>query len=107
MTGLDVDEMLSRGAVDLANDHRDDMELRRNAYKAIGGNLSKLRTAMAIQRDFDRASVKRVADLAEAMIDAGLLRGTTDYDVRRVLKSLRDANGKEDISKETDRLLLF
>ena len=104
MTGLDVDEMLSRGAVDLANDHRDDMELRRNAYKAIGGNLSKLRKAMAIQRDFDRASVKRVADLAEAMIDAGLLRGTTDYDVRRVLKSLRDANGKEDISKETDRL---
>ena len=104
MTGLDVDEMLSRGAVDLANDHRDDMELRRNAYKAIGGNLSKLRKAMAIQRDFDRASVKRVADLAEAMIDAGLLHGTTDYDVRRVLKSLRDANGKEDISKETDRL---
>ena len=44
---LEFDEMITRAAVRLLDKHRDDKTMKQDAYRAIGGNLTKLRQAMA------------------------------------------------------------
>ena len=44
---LGFDEMITRAAVRLSDKHRDDKTMKQDAYRAIGGNLTKLRQAMA------------------------------------------------------------
>ena len=47
---LNLDERMTETALKLSNEHKDDRSLRINAMRAIGGNLTKLRQAMSLQR---------------------------------------------------------
>ena len=70
---MGLDERITSAKVKLAELNGDDAAARDEAVRAIGGNLSSLRSAMSAQKKFDVATVKRVADLARVLIQSGHL----------------------------------
>ena len=72
--------------------------------RAIGGNLNHLRQAMARQREYDVATAKSVKDLAQILIDAGLLSDMSAIEVKGLLKATADAIGRQDISGQVKRV---
>ena len=73
--------------------------------KAIGGNLQKLRSAMSRQRSYDISTAKAMTDLAQVLLDKGLLDNLSVYETKRVLSAVRNGVGKEDISGHVQKLM--
>ncbi|MBQ9203486.1 MAG: hypothetical protein IJ155_04500 [Prevotella sp.] len=101
-SGVDVgregfDEWITRETVRLASEHKDSLQMRINAMKAIGGNLSKLRQAMSRQREYDRETVNRVVRLARMLMDTLGVDSMTRGEVRKLTGLIAGAAGKEDI----------
>ncbi|MBQ7684372.1 MAG: hypothetical protein IJT48_07760 [Bacteroidaceae bacterium] len=82
---------------ELSAKNRDNADLRDAAVRVIGGNLTHLRKAMSQQREFDRGTVKRVSDLANAMMKGGFLDEISANDVSRLLSAVKHSTGKENI----------
>ena len=95
---LGLDEMITRAAVRLSDKHRDDKTMKQDAYRAIGGNLTKLRQAMALQKRFDQTTVKRVSDLARVLISSGYLNDLTAGEIKRLLSAVKNSVGRNDIT---------
>lgn len=91
-------ERITAAATRLANNHRDNKTLRNDAMRAIGGNLSKLRRAMSLQRAFDMTTVKRVADLAKILMEGGYLNRLSQGEVKRLLAAVKNSVGRNDIA---------
>lgn len=70
---------------------------------------SKFATAlgkvMRGQREYDKDTVKDITDMAKAMMDAGLLSGLDDFAVKQILTKVKDATGKEGVTKEANKLI--
>lgn len=64
-----------------------------------------LGSAMKNQRDYDKASVKELTDFAKLMIDNKLLDGMTGWEAKQMLTKIKNATGKENVSKEVDKLV--
>ena len=74
--------------------------------RALGGNLKKLRSAMARQQEYDESTVKSISDLANALIEAGLLPATTTGSIikRRRNNLALDVTGAKAFSVILDHL---
>lgn len=81
----------------LSNNHKEDKVLKNDAMRAIGGNLSDLRKAMSIQRQFDMTTVKRVHDLARVLMSSGYLNNMSTYEFLRLLAAVKNSVGRNDI----------
>lgn len=95
---MGLDEVITKMKVDAAQANADDLKAKDDAMRAIGGNLSKLRQAMARQKEYDISTAKSVKDLARTLMDAGLLDTQSNGEVKSLLAAMNDAIGKKDIS---------
>ena len=102
---MPFDEMISKGLADLAQKNKDNVELRVRAMRGIGGNLAKLRQAMSLQRTYDRGMVDSIVRMANMMMGSGIYSGFTPYEVRRLMGMVNRAAGREDITKEADKVV--
>ncbi len=71
------------------------LHTKREAMKAIGGNLSKLRQAMARQKVYDKGTVKSVTDMAREMLKNGMLDKLSSYEAKRILSAAANVTGAE------------
>ena len=95
---MGLQERFTTALIRLASKHQDSRILRNDAMRAIGGNLAELRQAMTLQKEFDKTTVKRVADLARVLISSGYLKTLSGDDVKRLLSAVKNSVGRNDIS---------
>ena len=102
---LGLEEAITKMKADAATANGADFKAKQDAMRAIGGNLSKLRQAMARQREYDITTVKSMTDLSKILLDSGLLDDLSKYETKRILSAIKDAVGREDTSKQVQRLM--
>lgn len=102
---MGLKEAITKMKSDAAAANGADFKAKQDAMRAIGGNLSKLRQAMARQREYDITTVKSMTDLSKILLDAGLLDDLSKYETKRILSAIKDAVGREDTSKQVQRLM--
>ena len=82
-----------------------DWMAKKNAVSAINGKMNQLRRAMSAQRKYDLTTVKAITRLAKEMLTNGMLDGTSQYSVKRILGAIERAHGKQDVSIEVKTLM--
>lgn len=102
---MGLEEAITKMKADASAANSADFAAKQAAMRAIGGNLSKLRQAMARQREYDITTVKAMTDLTKIMMDAGLLDKLSNYEANRVLSTVKNAVGKQDTSKHVQNLM--
>ena len=116
-------ESITQGLVELATKNADDQQLRMNAMREFGGNLSKLRKIMNKQRAYDRATVNDIIRLTRMVMGNGFTKRATSaalgdvgasstppsfargffkdmsaYEVKRLLAAIKKGVGVEDLT---------
>lgn len=102
---MGLEEYVTKMKVDIAAANADNLEAKREAMRAIGGNLNHLRQAMARQREYDVTTVKSITDLARTMMQAGLLDDMSQFETRRILGAVDNATGKDDTGKQVQKMM--
>lgn len=102
---MGLDEYVTKIKVEAAKASGDNLAARHDAMKAIGGNLNKLRQAMARQREYDTTTVRSVTDLARVFMDEGLLDDLSKMEMKRILGSVNRVVGRQDTAKEVQKVL--
>lgn len=102
---MGLDETITNMKAEISAANKDDFNAKVEAMKAIGGNLQKLRSAMSRQRSYDISTAKAMTDLAQVLLDKGLLDNLSVYETKRVLSAVRNGVGKEDISGHVQKLM--
>ena len=102
---MGLDETITSMKAEISAANKDDFKAKVEAMKAIGGNLQKLRSAMSRQRSYDISTAKAMTDLAQVLLDKGLLDNLSVYETKRVLSAVRNGVGKEDISGHVQKLM--
>lgn len=82
-----------------------DWMAKKNAVSAINGEMNQLRRAMSAQRKYDLTTVKAITRLAKEMLTNGMLDGTSQYSVKRILGAIERVHGKQDVSIEVKTLM--
>lgn len=100
-----MEERITNAAIRLSNNQSGDLTLRNDAMRAIGGNLTSLRKAMALQRKFDQTTVKRVADLARILMQNGYLSGMTSGETQRLLAAVKNSVGHQEVKESVQRVM--
>lgn len=102
---MGLEETITKMKVEASQANADNWQAKQDAMRAIGGNLNKLRQAMARQRAYDLWTVKSVTDLAQILLDNGLLDDMSKYEYNRILSAVKNVHGKKDISKYVDKVM--
>ena len=102
---MGLEETITNMKTEISAANKDDFNAKVEAMKAIGGNLQKLRSAMSRQRSYDISTAKAMTDLAQVLLDKGLLDNLSVYETKRVLSAVRNGVGKEDISGHVQKLM--
>ena len=102
---MDLDEVITNMKVEAMRANADDLQAKKDAMRAIGGNLNKLRRAMARQREYDVATAKSIKDLARVLMDNGLMDDLGKAEVKSLLAQVAGAIGRKDIGKQVDRVM--
>ena len=102
---MGLEETITNMKAEISTANKDDFNAKVEAMKAIGGNLQKLRSAMSRQRSYDISTAKAMTDLAQVLLDKGLLDNLSVYETKRVLSAVRNGVGKEDISGHVQKLM--
>ena len=102
---MGLDETITQMKVAASQANADNWQAKQEAMKAIGGNLNKLRQAMARQREYDLSTVKSITDLAKVLLDNGLLDDLSKYETKRILSAVNNAHGKQDISNQVAKVM--
>lgn len=100
-----LEERITNAAIRLSNNQSGDLTLRNDAMRAIGGNLTSLRRAMALQRTFDQTTVKRVADLARILMQNGYLSGMTSGEMQRLLSAVKNSVGHQEVKESVQKVM--
>lgn len=82
-----------------------DKKRKADAVKAIGENIADLAKAMRLQRDFDKATVKRVHDLARVLMESGYLSDLKEQEIKRLLAAVKNSVGKNDIDASVQKVM--
>ena len=82
-----------------------DKKRKADAIKAIGENIADLAKAMRLQRDFDKATVKRVHDLARVLMESGYLSDLKEQEIKRLLAAVKNSVGKNDIDASVQKVM--
>lgn len=103
--GLGLEETITKMKAEALQANTDNLQAKRDAMRAIGGNLNHLRQAMARQREYDITTVKSVADLARVLMDANLLDDLSKYETKRILGAINNVVGKQDVSQYVQKVM--
>ena len=102
---MGLDETITQMKIAASQANADNWQAKQEAMKAIGGNLNKLRQAMARQREYDLSTVKSITDLAKVLLDNGLLDDLSKYETKRILSAVNNAHGKQDTSSQVAKVM--
>ncbi|MBQ5506024.1 MAG: hypothetical protein IIT85_02635, partial [Prevotella sp.] len=102
---LSMTERITAAATRLAANQQDNKTLRNDAVRAIGNNLAELNKAMSLQRKFDIATAKRIADLARVLMDGGYLKDIRQQEVKRLLAAVKNSVGHNDIENDVQKIM--
>lgn len=102
---MGLDETITQMKIAASQANADNWQAKQEAMKAIGGNLNKLRQAMARQREYDLSTVKSITDLAKVLLDNGLLDDLSKYETKRILSTVNNAHGKQDTSNQVAKVM--
>ena len=102
---MGLDETITQMKIAASQANADNWQAKQEAMKAIGGNLNKLRQAMARQREYDLSTVKSITDLAKVLLDNGLLDDLSKYETKRILSAVNNAYGKQDTSNQVAKVM--
>jgi N12 class adenine-specific DNA methylase len=102
---MGLDETITQMKIAASQANADNWQAKQEAMKAIGGNLNKLRKAMARQREYDLSTVKSITDLAKVLLDNGLLDDLSKYETKRILSAVNNAHGKQDTSNQVAKVM--
>lgn len=102
---MGLDETITQMKIAASQANADNWQAKQKAMKAIGGNLNKLRQAMARQREYDLSTVKSISDLAKVLLDNGLLDDLSKYETKRILSAVNNAHGKQDTSNQVAKVM--
>lgn len=102
---MGLDETITQMKIAASQANADNWQAKQEAMKAIGGNLNKLRQAMARQREYDLSTVKSITDLAKVLLDNGLLDDLSKYETKRILSAVSNAHGKQDTSNQVAKVM--
>lgn len=102
---MGLDETITQMKIAASQANADNWQAKQEAMKAIGGNLNKLRQAMARQREYDLSTVKSISDLAKVLLDNGLLDDLSKYETKRILSAMNNAHGKQDTSNQVAKVM--
>lgn len=102
---IGLDETITQMKIAASQANADNWQAKQEAMKAIGGNLNKLRQAMARQREYDLSTVKSITDLAKVLLDNGLLDDLSKYETKRILSAVNNAHGKQDTSNQVAKVM--
>lgn len=125
-----LQERITNAAIRLSNNQSGDLTLRNDAQKAVVNNLQSLLhsmrnrcgtaqsfigadrkveagvvDAMNAQAMFDRATVKRVSDLARILMQNGYLSGMTSGEMQRLLSAVNNSTAMHDISDSVQKIM--
>lgn len=100
-----LEERITNAAIRLSNNQSGDLTLRNDAMKAIGGNLTSLRKAMTVQKQFDQSTVKRVADLTRILMQNGYLSGMTSGEMQRLISAVKNSVGHAAVKESTQKIM--
>lgn len=103
--GLGLEETITKMKAEAMQANADNLQAKRDAMRAIGGNLNHLRQAMARQREYDITTVKSVADLARVLMDNNLLDDLSKYETKRILGAINNVVGKQDVSQYVQKIM--
>lgn len=103
--GESLTETIERMSTEAEQANVDNLETKREAMRALGGNLNKLRSAMARQREYDTSTVKSITGLVKTLMDRGLLDDMSKYETKRILSASGNVVGRQDISKYVDKVM--
>ena len=102
---MGLDETITQMKIAASQANADNWQAKQEAMKAIGGNLNKLRQAMARQREYDLSTIKSITDLAKVLLDNGLLDDLSKYETKRILSAVNNAHGKQDTSNQVAKVM--
>lgn len=102
---MGLDETITQMKIAASQANADNWQAKQEAMKAIGGNMNKLRQAMARQREYDLSTVKSITDLAKVLLDNGLLDDLSKYETKRILSAVNNAHGKQDTSNQVAKVM--
>lgn len=102
---IGLDERITMAATRLAMNHKDNVNYRNEAIRAINANLTSLNKAMSLQKKFDKATVKRVYDLARVLIQNGYISNMSQGEMMRLLAAVKNSVGKENIEDDVQKIL--
>lgn len=100
-----MQERMAAAAAALAEKHSKDARLRDIARRAIGGDLASIRKAMSVQKSYDRATVKRVSDLARVLLQTGYMDELSSGEVKRLLSAVKNATGRNEIESSARKVM--
>ncbi len=103
--GLGLEEAITKMKAEAAQANTDNLQARRDAMRAIGGNLNHLRQAMARQREYDVTTVKSITDLAKVLLEANMLDDLSKYEVKRILSAVNNVVGRQDVSRYVEKVM--
>lgn len=102
---MSLEETITKMKAEIMQANTDNLQAKRDAMRAIGGNLNHLRQAMARQREYDITTVKSVTDLAKILMDAGLLDDMSKFETKRILGAVNNVVGKQDVSQYVQKVM--
>ncbi len=102
---MGLDETITKMKIAASQANADNWQAKQDAIEAIGGNLNKLRQAMARQRAYDLTTVKSVTDLAKVLLERGLLDDLSKYETKRILSAVNNVHGKQDVSDYVQKVM--
>ena len=101
---LSMRERINKAKMVISEHHKDDLQKRSDAVESITKEMKNISRLLFAQRDYDRSTVNLVADLASTMANGDWMENATSLDVKRALSALKEANGREDITKQVDTI---
>jgi N12 class adenine-specific DNA methylase/PAS domain-containing protein len=102
---MGLEETITKMKVVASQANADNWQAKQDAMRAIGGNLNKLRQAMARQREYDLSTVKSITDLAKVLLENGLLDDLSKYETKRILSAVNNVHGKQDVSDYVQKVM--
>ena len=102
---MGLEETITKMKVEASQANADNWQAKQDAMRAIGGNLNKLRQAMARQREYDILTVKSITDLAKVLLENGLLDDLSKYETKRILSAVNNVHGKQDVSDYVQKVM--
>ena len=102
---MGLEETITKMKVEASQANADNWQAKQDAMRAIGGNLNKLRQAMARQRAYDLSTVKSITDLAKVLLENGFLDDLSKYETKRILSAVNNVHGKQDVSDYVQKVM--